>query len=186
MLEQEYKIMLTAAQYEAICAMYDWDEREEQVNSYYDSPEMTYSKRHFTVRVRTIAGKFLLQMKLPANEAVSGAVTRIELEKELDGVPQTLSGAELSELSGVERLPDARLLGTLTTFRSVKRLPGAEIDLDKSSYFGKTDHELEIEFTDEAAARDILAEISAHTDIDRSSPATGKIRRFLAEYENQK
>ena len=89
-------------------------------------------------------------------------------------------------MSGAEELPDAELLGTLSTFRSIKRFSGAEIDLDRSEYFGKTDFELEIEYTNEAAAKKLLAEISAGVNIDRIAPVTGKIRRFLAEYMRQK
>ncbi|HBJ25498.1 MAG TPA: hypothetical protein DDY65_05690, partial [Ruminococcaceae bacterium] len=82
-----------------------------------------------------------------------------------------------------ESLPDVKLLGALCTFRSVKRFPGAEIDLDRSEYFGRTDFELEVEYTDESAAEAILAKISAKVHLDRNAPVTGKIRRFLAEYK---
>ena len=61
--------------------------------------------------------------------------------------------------------------------------PGAEIDLDRSEYFDVIDYELEVEYTDEAAAEAILAEIGQKVRIDRSAPVTGKIRRFLQEYQ---
>ncbi len=186
MVENEFKIMLTEEQYNAVHSMYQWDSELEQVNSYYDSPELLLSERHITCRVRTVQGRYLLQMKLPAEGQNNGAVSRIELERELVGIPQKLSGAELMEMSGAVELPDAELLGTLLTFRSVKRFPGAEIDLDRSEYFGKTDYELEVEYTDEAAAKQLLAEISAEVNIDSNVPVTGKIRRFLAEYMRQK
>lgn len=186
MVENEFKIMLTEEQYNAVHSLYQWDCELKQVNSYYDSPELALSGRHITCRVRTVQGRYLLQMKLPAEEQNNGAVSRIELERELDGIPKKLSGVELMEMSGAEELPDAELLGTLSTFRSIKRFSGAEIDLDRSEYFGKTDFELEIEYTDEAAAKKLLAEISAGVNIHRIAPVTGKIRRFLAEYMRQK
>ena len=182
MIENEFKIMLSETQYNAILTSYDWDSGKEQVNSYYDDEKMTCSSRHITVRVRSIAGKYLLQMKMPAEQTGNGAVSRIELEQEIDGIPEILSGSTLSDLSGVE-LPEVRLLGTLTTFRSVKRFPGVEIDLDRSSYFGRVDYELEVEYTDEAAAEAVLAEINSIVPLDRNVPVTGKIRRFLAEYQ---
>lgn len=181
MIENEFKIMLTEAQYNTIHSLYGWDSEAQQVNSYYDSPDFALSDRHITCRVRTVSGRYLLQVKLPAVEQHNGAVSRIELERELDGIPQVISGEELMEMSGAEDIPDAALLGTLTTFRSVKRFPGAEIDLDRSEYFGITDYELEVEYTDEEAAKKILAEIGDYADIGRRS-SIGKIRRFLAEY----
>ena len=182
MIENEFKIMLTEQQYIEIRALFDWDREAEQVNSYYDSPDLQLSDRHITCRVRSVSGKYLLQMKLPAGELNNGAVSRIEVEQELDHLPQKLSGSELTALSGADDLPEVQLLGTLITLRSVKHFPGAEIDLDKSWYFGKTDYELEIEYTDEAAAKSLLAEITTRVELDRSVPVTGKIRRFLAEY----
>lgn len=182
MIENEFKIMLTEAQYNAIHKMYAWDSEKQQVNTYYDSADLECSTRHITVRVRSICGKYFLQMKLPAEQTGNGAVSRIELEQELDGIPQTLEPEMMKKLSGAE-LPEVHLLGTLTTFRSVKKVPGAEIDLDRSEYFGRTDYELEVEYTDENAAEALIAEITSKVPVDRSAPVTGKIRRFLAEYQ---
>ena len=190
MTENEFKIMLTESQYNAVHSLYAWDSAIEQVNHYYDTKELYYSDNHITVRVRTVLGKYLLQMKLPTDcgsaEVESAekiaAVSRKELERELDEIPEVISGSVLSEMSGIGGLPDARLLGRLSTIRSVKRFDGGEIDLDKSVYFGRTDHELEVEFTDEAAARKVLSDIEGHVALDTSAPVTGKIRRFLREY----
>ncbi len=184
MIENEFKIMLSEAQYNAIHELYEWDTETEQVNSYYDTADFICGKRHITVRVRSVSGKFLLQMKLPAEQVGNGAVSRIELERQLDGIPETISGDRLKALGGAE-LPDVSLLGTLTTFRSVKLLQGVEIDLDRSSYFGKTDHELEIEYTDQHAAEELLSEIASKIRLDTETPAIGKIRRFLSEYKKQ-
>lgn len=190
MTENEFKIMLTEAQYNAVHSLYSWDSELEQVNHYYDTGDLYYSDNHITVRVRTISGKFLLQMKLPADvlpeaensESGLSAVSRKELEREFSEIPESISGSVLSELSGISGLPDAKLLGCLYTARSVKRFTGGEIDLDKSEYFGKTDYELEVEFTDEAAARKVLSEIEGQVTLDHGAPVTGKIRRFLLEY----
>ena len=154
MIENEFKIMLSKEQYDAIHTLYSWDSEVEQVNWYYDSESGELSGRHITCRVRTLGGRFYLQVKLPAHENSSGAVSRIELERELTSIPEFISGQELSEFSGAAGLPDVKLLGSLSTYRSVKRFDGAEIDLDKSEYFGRTDFELEVEYTDEASAQE--------------------------------
>lgn len=182
MIENEFKIMLTEEQYDAIHALYAWDSEAGQVNWYYDSSSEELSARHITCRVREAGGRYFLQMKLPAHENASGAVSRVELERELDEVPECISGAELEKICGAAELPDVSLLGSLATFRSVKHFNGAEIDLDRSRYFGRTDYELEVEYTDESEAKRILSEIEQHVSLDRNAPVTGKIRRFLAEY----
>lgn len=104
MIENEFKIMLTEAQYNAIRAMYEWDSEKQQVNSYYDDPELTCSERHITVRVREVTGRYFLQMKLPAAASDNGAVSRVELEQEISAIPAEIPSAELKNLSG-ESLP---------------------------------------------------------------------------------
>lgn len=179
MIESEFKVMLTEQQYDAIRSMYEWDRAFEQTNYYYDTAALELISAHITCRVRFIDGVHYLQMKLPTGVAHS----RIELEKELGAeLPEALSADVLNVLSGRSDMPDVKLLGGLTTFRSVKKLDGAEIDLDKSSYFGKTDYELEIEFTDEAAARIILAELTQAAAVEKSGDVClGKVHRFLRE-----
>lgn len=178
MTENEFKVMLTAEQYESLLELYDF-EMFTQVNHYFDTKELAMSERHITVRVRELDGKFFLQMKLPTSVSFS----RVELSRELPELPDTISGAELTELSGVE-CPDVKRLGELKTTRGVWKFDGGEIDLDRSEYFGKTDFELEIEFTDEQAARTVLNEISSRLGLaPNGGVCTGKVRRFLEEYK---
>lgn len=182
MIENEYKVMLTREQYEKLCLLCDWDRIIEQTNYYYDTEDLSLSDRHITCRVRKTDNECFLQVKLPNGADYS----RIELEKKLgDEVPRDLSAELLNALAGeYEQLPDVRLLGALKTTRRVKRFEGAEIDLDQSSYFGKTDFELEIEFTDEAAARTLLEQCREAAALDNSgNVCAGKIRRFLMEYQ---
>lgn len=180
MIENEFKIMLNKEQYEKLLDLYDF-KTIVQTNHYYDTSDMQMSERHITVRVRELDGKFFLQMKLPTNVNFS----RVELSHELEKLPETLSGEELMSLSGVE-CPAVKRLGTLTTTRSVWEFDGGELDLDSSEYFGKVDYELEIEFTNEQAARAVLAEITEKLDIAPSSNVcVGKVRRFIEEYKKQ-
>ncbi len=177
MTENEFKIMLTKEQYEKLLGMYGF-KTFTQTNHYYDTADLSMSARHITVRVRELEGGYFLQMKLPTETAFS----RKELSKELSGIPGEISGAELGALAGGE-FPDVKRLGALTTVRSVWEFGGGEIDLDKSSYFSKTDYELEIEFTNEQAARRVLDELRQKLGFaDNGEVCMGKVRRFLEEY----
>lgn len=181
MIENEFKVLLNEEQYAKIKSMFAWNKCVEQTNFYYDTAELSLVQAHITCRVRRIGEEHFLQMKLPNGEAYS----RIELEKCLGtALPEVLTAQELNELTQRNDMPDVRLIGSLTTQRLVKDYGGAaEIDLDKSSYFGRTDHELEIEFTDEATARALLAEIRIKTGLEPGGDVClGKVHRFLAEY----
>lgn len=180
MIENEFKLALTKEQYDKIHSDYDWDKEISQTNNYYDTDALALSSEHITCRVREIAGEYFLQMKLPADKLYS----RVELEQKLGNLPEMLTGEELSALCGREGLPSVKRLGRLTTSRSVKEFDGAEIDLDKSEYFGKTDYELEIEFTNEQTARELLSQITKRLGVKpEGEVCTGKIRRFLEEYQ---
>ncbi len=183
MIEREFKAMLSKEEYGKLLSLYEWDRVILQTNHYYDTPDLLLSKRHITCRVRVIEGESFLQLKLPAGADYE----RVELERNIGGsVPDVISGELQNELAKEYRadLPEVRRLGALTTERRVKRLDGAEIDLDKSSYFSKTDYELEIEFTDESTARSLFEEIKNYAGIVAAGDiCIGKVRRFLLEYE---
>lgn len=197
MIENEFKIMLNKAQYEKLLEKFDF-KTIVQVNHYYDTDDLQMSERHITVRVRELDGKFFFQMKLPTEHKQQAdkqyipstdsptAVSRVELSKELDRLPEIFAGFVLTSFSGVE-CPEVRHIGTLKTTRSIREFDGGELDLDRSEYFDKTDYELEIEYTDEQAARKVLSEISEMLGLSANSQAcTGKIRRFLEEYKKHK
>ncbi len=179
MIENEFKVMLSEEQYIKIYSMYGWDKEYTQKNYYFDTEDFSLSNSHITCRVRLLEGVYYLQMKLPNGADYS----RTELEQKLgDALPYKLSSAELCRLTGWDDLPDVRLIGELATMRSVKIFKGAEIDLDKSRYFGKMDYELEIEFTDEEQARMLLAELKQVAGITHDDTVcVGKMPRFLAE-----
>ncbi len=181
MIENEFKTMLDEKQYNSIKELYDWDGEINQTNYYYDTENFDLIKKSVTCRIRKIKGEYYLQMKLPNK----GEYSRTELEREIDGLPETLSGKLLSELSGMKNLPDVKLIGELSTLRLVKKFAGMEIDLDKSRYFGKTDYELELEFTEnEYAAKELFNSLKEKAGIDSNDIiCNGKIRRFMREYE---
>lgn len=183
MIENEFKIMLDLEQYEKLLSMYKWDEVISQTNHYYDSESFLLSELHITCRVREIEGKYFLQMKFPG----AAEYSRLEFEKPLDSLPDEIDADEpfRPHPHGHPMLPTVKRLGSLKTTRNVHRFEGGEIDLDRSEYFGKTDYELEIEFTDENAARKVLAEITEKLLIKPNSEVCeGKIRRFLKEYQS--
>lgn len=180
MIENEFKLMLSKEQYEKLLTAYDF-KTIVQTNHYYDTDDLQMSERHITVRVRELDGKYFFQMKLPTNVAHS----RVELSKELDRLPEIFAGFVLTAFSGVE-CPEVKHIGTLKTTRSIWKFDGGEIDLDRSEYFDKTDYELEVEFTDEQAARAILSEIKGKLGISQNTDVCmGKVRRFLEEYKKQ-
>lgn len=184
MIESEFKVILDRNQYDILLKSYKWDNVISQTNHYFDTDDLSLSARHITCRVREISGEFFLQLKLPTGVNFS----RVELEKKLEFLPEKIDGKTLETLAENVDFPDVKRLGALSTKRLVKRFDGAEIDLDESSYFRKTDYEIEIEFTDENIARNLLENVRnlIGESGSTSEVCTGKIRRFLEEFQRQK
>ncbi|MDE7398699.1 MAG: CYTH domain-containing protein [Oscillospiraceae bacterium] len=177
-IENEFKIMLTKAEYEQILAMYEFD-KIVQTNHYFDTDELEMSAKHTTVRVRELGDKYFLQVKLPTEVRYS----RVEFCEELDGISESISSKRLKSLTGAD-FPDVCRLGTLKTTRNIHKFDGGEIDLDCSEYFDVIDYELEIEFSDELKARAVLDEIRARIGIQPSAEVcSGKLHRFLARFK---
>lgn len=184
MIENEFKIMLDKNEYEKLLKSYDWDEEICQTNHYFDTENLELSERGITCRAREISGEFFLQIKLPTGVNFS----RVELEKKLPFLPEKIDGKELEKLAENISFPNVNKIGSLFTKRLVKRFDGAEIDLDESRYFDKTDYEIEIEFTDENTARKLLQSVRDLIG-EKSSESVvckGKIHRFSDEYLSRK
>ena len=180
-IEKEIKIALSNEQYKEVERLFVWSETVEQTNYYYIASGNTGMT---SIRVREIDSRFYLQVKAPVSE--EGALhIKKEFEKILDSVPEVISSEELSELTG-GKLPDARLAGSLHTCRRLCRdFVGVEICLDKSDYLGRTDYELELEYTGEYPSA--LIDKLEHNGVRADGVVAGKYARFLAALkENSK
>lgn len=172
MLEKEVKIMLTEEEYERCKGLFDFGAPLRQVNNYYYSRKC--SERGISVRVREVGGEVLLQVKVPVSTEGSLAV-REELEKKLHFVPERIGAETLEEVCGVADSAVRR--GSLETRRSICKTGDTEICLDKNTYLGVTDYEIELEYTGEYPKQ--LLDRLAEAGITADKPQKSKLGRFL-------
>ncbi len=175
MLETEFKAMLTQEQYNDLDRMFKWDWVKEQTNSYYADPSMLLKKHGITLRIRTINGISKIQVKAHKNENSPLQICE-ETEFDTETIPNKFAADEVEHMTGISA--PASLLGSLTTLRhSLMYSDGVEICLDKSDYLGKTDYEIEVEYTSEIP--DSLKEKLADAGIEFKDAAVGKMTRFM-------
>ena len=132
MIEHEIKYMLTAEQYEHILRLFSVKSTVVQTNYYYDTEDLDMNKRGITCRIREKNDSYVATVK------------------------QHLGGFESLEMSQVlQSLLDDSLFtgkklkrwGNLTTERAcVSEENEMIVFLDKNSYLGVIDYELEIEY----------------------------------------
>ncbi len=175
MLETELKVMLTDTQFNAIRDIFEWDCVKEQTNNYYISPDNILKKHGITLRVRTVGGTHTLQVKKHTGKQQALQIAE-ESEFEISEIPMEMSEDAVEGYTGIR--VSASLIGELATLRhSYFFCDGVEICLDKSTYLGCTDYELEIEYT--TPIPDELLEILSRYDISFDKPCRGKFSRFM-------
>lgn len=180
MLETELKAMLTKAQYEELKESFKWTSVKKQTNSYYIAPDNILKKNGITFRVRTIDDVHTIQVK--KHQPKQGALQIAEeTEFRIDKIPETFSEDETEKYTGIRTV--ASFIGELTTKRSSCLFcDGVEICLDKSTYLGTTDFEIEIEYTSNIPQE--LLEKLAESGILFDIPTPGKFSRFMSRLKN--
>ncbi len=134
MVEFEKKCILTGSEYEQLCKIYKDCKEYTQVNYYYDTDDYSYNKKGITCRIRKKGGRYKATIKNhSAGKTFCSVEKSIPVKNELDDT--------LFKDLGVS------LQGYLTTERrEISTGYGVTIFLDKNTYIGIIDYELEIEF----------------------------------------
>ena len=175
MLETELKAMLTKSQFDKIKEIFTWDSIKNQINSYYISPDNLLKKQGITLRIRTIDNTHILQVKKHTGKNGALQISE-ESEFEIDAIPIELTDDDVYKYTGIKTT--ASLIGDLTTTRySCFYTPEVEICLDKSTYLGLTDYEIEIEYRKSVPQE--LLDTFASIDVLFNTPCKGKFSRFM-------
>lgn len=180
MIEKEIKILLSQAEYDMLCETFKEDRVIVQRNNYYScekSKELTAS-----IRIREIGNDCFLQVKTPIKTEGSLSVKH-EFELKVSAVTDTIDAEILTKLTNID-FGNAKLIGALETRRRLT-LPDSETEicLDKNMYLGKTDYELEIEYTGEYPQK--LVDLLKEKGISAEKSTKGKFARFLQAAENK-
>lgn len=176
MLETELKALLTEKQYQTLLTMFDYSKKVTQTNSYYISPDNALKAHGITFRIRTIGNAHTVQIKKHIKNQAGLQISE-ESEFKIDDIPSEFSEDEVYLYTGLKTT--ASLIGELTTLRmSCMFCDGVEICLDKSTYLGKTDYEIEIEYT--IPVPDKLTDKLCEIGITFNLSTPGKYSRFLS------
>ena len=174
--EFEYKALLTEAEYLRLYAHFSQQYTTctyTQINHYYDTREFLLSRLHVTLRVREKATGLTLEFK-HGQRIVNGMRAATE-----DRIPVSVIPAEISGKS----LPDCDdslifyPIGSLTTVRTDYKIGNALLSLDKNTYLGITDFEVEVEVDETGMLPDEITQLG----ISFSAKTVGKFHRFLSE-----
>lgn len=153
-LEIEFKNLLTETEYLSLLHSLGAKQSDffTQENYYFDTPTETLKTLNAGLRIRILPFAAELTLKTPYGLHLLETTDNLTLAEASHHITNhTIKadgavGTKLSELGvGVN---DLYCFGSLKTVRFEKKVPEGLIVLDKSSYVGKTDYELEYEAPD--------------------------------------
>ena len=179
MKETELKSIIDEETYTRVKCVFDWEKVILQENHYYTDKDGLLRKKRVMVRVRTVGKKNVMQVKLHKNPGSPLQICE-ENEYSVDGVPESIDAKKAKEITGMD-VGELLRLGSAVTERHILKRGTTELCLDKTTYFGKTDYEVELEYILNVDVELLQTLNSIGVAFDKKS--VGKFSRFLREYE---
>lgn len=185
-LEIEYKTLLSPQEYDKLSPSFIQVTPVQQTNYYFDTPDLKLRANKLSLRIRTFKDAAEMTLKIP--QAVGNLEHNISLTTNnasaiinAKGLP--LNQAEIMPILDILRgyplsLSAITVLGSLTTERREHDTPIGLMALDKNTYSGKTDFEVELEVSDAEVGEKAFNQFLKDNQI-RYRYARSKVVRFL-------
>lgn len=153
-LEIEFKNLLSKSEYNELLNIFNAREKDffSQENHYFDTVDSRLRKLNSGLRIRLLPQSAELTLKTPLGLHLLETTDQMTLEEahtyltddtiKKDG----MVGKKLTEMNVL--IDDLRMIGSLKTVRFETAVPEGLFVLDKSTYAGKIDYELEFEAQD--------------------------------------
>lgn len=178
-LEIEFKTLLTKEEYHSLEDFFKDQTPIQQTNHYIDTPDKTIQNHQMALRIRTLANRAELTLKVPQeaghfeyNQALTFEQVETFLSKKK--LPQGEIASFLTDL--YIPLTYLDVWGSLETERREKRIPKGLLAFDLSRYNSIEDYELEME-VDDASDETYFHEFLKEKQIEYK-PAKSKVARL--------
>ena len=178
-LEIEFKTLLTKEEYHSLEDFFKDQPPIRQTNHYIDTPDQAIRNHRMALRIRTLADRAELTLKVPQdaghfeyNQALTFEQVETFLSKKK--LPQGEIASFLTDLD--IPLTSLDVWGSLETERREKRIPKGLLAFDRSRYNSIEDYELEME-VDAASDETYFHEFLKEKQIEYK-PAKSKVARL--------
>ena len=178
-LEIEFKTLLTEGEYHSLEDFFKDQPPIRQTNHYIDTPDHAIRNHRMALRIRTLADRAELTLKVPQdaghfeyNQALTFEQVETFLSKKK--LPQGEIASFLTDLD--IPLTSLDVWGSLETERREKRIPKGLLAFDRSRYNSIEDYELEME-VDDASDETYFHEFLKEKQIEYK-PAKSKVARL--------
>lgn len=181
-LEIEYKTLLTKDEYRRLDYQMQSVKPITQTNYYIDSDDFILKAKRLSLRIRTLANRAELTLKIPREIGNHEYNLPLSIEQARQMIKTFhLPDSLIKTLIEQRQVPlnQLKVIGHLTTIRREKETPIGLMALDYNQYAHIKDYELELEVTDaEKGKQDFDAFLNAHNI--QFKYAKSKVARFSA------
>jgi len=186
-IEIEYKNLLTREEFTYLLESFPFPERSQrQVNYYFETKDLSLSKKKCALRIREKNAAYKLTLKQPHREGILETTDRLTKEEafswiEGEVIPKQHTTFQLKQLSISPS--DLTYFGSLITERREVKYRDVLLILDYSTYNNNVDYELEIEAPNHEIGLIILDKLINKYNIQRKH-TPNKIQRFFSTLNN--
>ena len=183
-IEIEAKVLLNQEDYRKIVKLFPNAARYQQVNYYIDSDDRALAKAGIALRIREKNGQFELTLKTPLSQGLLEKNVPISMNefcalRDENEFPKNDLKRFLTMLDF--NVADLKILTSLTTERIDVEYRGGLLSMDRNTYSGKVDYEIEFEFNNMEDAEKILGELLETNGISYTFSRVHKTHRAMAE-----
>lgn len=182
-IEIEAKVLLQEEDYRKLVKLFPYSPRYIQTNYYIDTPDRVMAKEGFALRVRQKEGTFELTLKTPLSQGLLEKNCTISKD-----VFEDFAKRGVFPKGGTENflrmldipVENLRILTALTTERIDVDYQGGLLSIDRNTYSGITDYEVELEYNNLAGAEKILETLLTENGIPCKFTNATKVHRAMA------
>jgi uncharacterized protein YjbK len=175
MLEKEYKALINSKQYKKMQSAFLWDNKFFQKNYYYDTTDMYCAKHGITVIIREKENEYFLQIKTPITYD-GGLHIKKEFERKIPELVDVIFSEDF-DISIPLVIPNVAQIGVLVTERFEFHDKNTTVCLDRNTYNGNIDFEVEVEYYD-SINLDIIKKLMLF-GVSFDKTTDGKFTRFI-------
>ena len=182
-IEIEAKVLLNQEDYKKLVKQFKQFKRYSQTNYYIDNDKRILAKKGIALRIREREDHYEFTLKTPLshgllekNEAITKAQFDAFLEK---GEFPKVDAVRLLTMLDVD-IKSLHVLTHLTTDRIDVDYEDGLLSIDRNSYSGKVDYEVEFEYNNMKGAETILKKLLDDNQIPVAFSKATKVHRALA------
>ncbi len=182
-IEIEAKVLVSKEDHKKLAEAFRGNTRYMQTNYYIDSEDRALAKAGIALRIREKQGKYELTLKTPLSEGLLEKNVAIEMEdfadlRDYGKFPKTDIERFLRQLDIDTKA--LKILTSLSTDRIDVEYKGGLLSIDRNSYSGQTDFEIEFEYNSLSGAEKIMKELLSSYDIPCVFTHETKTHRAMA------